>query len=475
MASQAQDKRLGSLHPLLLLAIVTACGFALRFVNIDRWPLWNDEGLTLLFAQWPYATLFFRPVDTMPGLYYGLHRLLVGPSAGVAEARSISLICGTLLIPATWFCAKEARVPALLSSGLVALSFSLIDYSQEARAYSLLILLVVLAAAFFIRWVREGKQGDLLACTLLNLLSFYTHPVSVFWIGPVSLAMLVLGRSRAVLPLALTAILAMPEIWRVTHYPSEDFYWLLQASPGQALNTITRAALPFRLGGPVAALTAVLLGWRVCVHRAGLSGWAKSNPGAAIALLILLGAPLLIWLSGFIAKPIFMTRTILIAVPALLMALALLLRFEHRLARFVVVALFGCGLLATGTVRPKEDWRAIADRVGDEAILMCQARQAAAMRHASPGANRMLLLYGNGLADIGTPSSLAGLFDILSSKTQMQDVWNRGRTPEEALYPVWAVRSGQLDQLAPAPTTLPEAIATCQASGTDPKPAYVAD
>ena len=35
----------------------------------------------------------------------------------------------------------------------------------------------------------------------------------------------------------------------------------------------------------------------------------------------------------------------------------------------------------------------------------------------------MLLLYGNGLADIGTPSSLAGLFDILSSKTQMQDVW----------------------------------------------------
>lgn len=461
--------------PLLLLALVTACGFGLRLVNIDRWPLWNDEGLTLLLAQWPTATLFLRSVDTMPGLYYALHKLFVGPMASVVEARSISLVCGTLLVPAAYFCAKAARVPALLSASLVALSFWLIDYSQEARSYSLLLVLVVLSAAFFIRWSRNRRAGELLASALLNLLAFYTHPVSVFWIGPASLAMLWLGRGKAVLPLILTAILALPEIWRITQFPKEDFYWLLQASPAQAIETLARAVLPFRASGLWAIIIAAVVAWRSWVNRTRLASWIKGNHGAAIALLILLVSPLLIWLSGFVAKPIFMTRTILIAVPGYLLALALLLRFEHRLARFAVVALFGCGLLVTGMTRPKEDWRAVAGRVGGDAALLCQPRQAAALRHALPGNNRLLLLYDNGLADIGRPPSLVALFEILSSKRLMAEARKRGQLANPGLYPVWAVRSGLREHLPAAPTTLGQAVATCQANQADASPAYAPD
>ena len=472
-ASEGAGKRFT--NPLLMLALVTACGFALRIVNIDRWPLWNDEALTILFAQWPLDTLFLRSVDTMPGLYYAVHKLLVGPLASAAEARSISLICGTLLIPATYFCAKAARVPALLSASLVALSFWLIDYSQEARSYSLLILLVVLAAAFFVRWSRDRRQGDLLASALLNLLAFYTHPVSVFWIGPISIAMLWIGRGRAILPLLLTAIVALPEIWRVTHFPREDFYWLLQASPRQAIETLSRAVLPLGASGPVAALLAVVAGYRAWAHHVELKAWVRANNGAGIILLILLVSPVLIWLAGFVAKPIFMTRTILIAVPGYMLALALLLRFEHRAARFAVVALFSVSLFFTGTTRPKEEWRVIAERVGGDPVLMCQPRQAAALRHALPGGNRFLLLYGNGLADIGAPGSLVDLFNMLSSKSRMEQAKALGGAANMNLKPVWAIRSGRSEHLPARPTMLGEAIAICEANHADSSPAYVAD
>ena len=145
------------------LLAVTLVGLILRLVNIHDWPLWSDEALTLLIAQWPLQTLFLIPADPTPGLYYALHKALLGPFAQVATARSISVVAGTLLIPASYFLAKQARVPAVLTAALVALSFPLIDYSQEARAYSLLVLLVTLSAGSFLWWARTERLGLLVA------------------------------------------------------------------------------------------------------------------------------------------------------------------------------------------------------------------------------------------------------------------------------------------------------------------------
>src|SRR5688572_6677054 len=148
----------GRLRPALVLLAITVAGFVIRFVNIDQWPLWGDEGLTLLLGQWSLRYLFLVPIDPTPGLYYALHKLLLGPMVDAAGARYVSLACGTLLIPAAYFLAREIRAPALLTAALVALSFPLIDYSQEARAYSLLVLLVTCSAACFARWTRSGRQ-----------------------------------------------------------------------------------------------------------------------------------------------------------------------------------------------------------------------------------------------------------------------------------------------------------------------------
>lgn len=468
--SQAKVRQIG------LLVFVTAAGFALRFVNIDQWPLWGDEALTLLLAQWPVQNLFLAPIDPTPGLYYALHKIFLGPMVDAAEARYLSLAFGTLLIPAVYFLAREARAPALLSAALVALSFPLIDYSQEARAYALLVLLVTCSAIFFIRWTRSRQQGQLLLALLFAVLAFYTHVVSIFWIGPMCLAVVWLGRRQSVQPLLLFVLLAVPEIHRILIYRPGNFSWLAQASPIEAADTLSKALLPFRVTGLPAAAIAAVIAWRIWEHRKRIADWIKSNPGAAYALAVLICVPAILWFFGLVAKPIFMTRTILVAVPALLLGLALLLRFERRLVRLGVVALYAGSLLVTGTARQRDEWREIAARVGDDTILMCQPWQAAAMRHAVGGNNRMLLRYDDGLREVWGEPWPVTYYQMLMNKKRAGEAKLRGMAANLDSYPVWPVRSGKAGQMMAAPVTLRQAIAFCDSvQPADRQARYIAD
>lgn len=456
------------------LIALTLVGLLLRTVEIDRWPLWGDEALTLIVAQWPYQFLFFTAVDPTPGLYYSLHKLLLGPAVDAASARAISLVCGTLTIPAAYFLAREARVPALLTAALVALSFPLIDYSQEARAYSLLVLLVTLSAALFVRWSRSRRLLALYGTLAASLLAFYTHFASVFWIGPSVLAILWLGRRQAVAPLLLTAIIATPELFRLARFPSDGFIWLAQATPVEAADTLARMLLPFQ---PVAwglLIAALLLGWRAWAHRSPIKAWAKANPGAALAICILAAIPLLAWLFGLVAPPVFMTRTILASVPGFILATALLLKFEQRVGRFIVISLYAVSLVITGTTRHKEDWRGIADRVGNDAVLLCEPGEVAAMSHVTNGRYRLFLHREDGLAEVGGRPWHRELF-VLMSENRMMEALKRGEAVDRRLYPVWPVRAGRLVTPSTAPKTLEQAAALCDRQEASTRARYIAD
>jgi len=457
------------------LVAITLAGLVLRLVDIDQWPLWTDEALTLLIAQWPVGNLLFAPVDPTPGLYYVLHHLFLGPMVGVAGARSISLLCGTLLIPAAYFLAREMRVPALLVGALVALSFPLIDYSQEARAYSLLLLLVTISAIFFIRWTRTMRDRELYLAIGSGILAFYTHLVSIFWLGPMWLAIFRVGRRHAVRPLLLFAIMAAPEVIRLIAYRTTGFLWLTQATPIQAWDTLGRTLLPFRPVGWWVAPALLLIGWRGWASRTRLVGWARENRGAAWTLLALLASPLLVWLFGFVARPIFMTRTILMGVPGFLLGIALLLKFERRLTRYGILTLYAASLFATGTTRAKEDWRPIADRAGGDALLMCQPWQGAAMKHALGGAKRVLLHYPDGTYEIGEEPWQKGYFKALTRNPQQWRNWRITREEEQAIGPVWAVRTGDIRVLGNKPTALAEASRICDSHRQDNAPRYIAE
>jgi hypothetical protein len=365
---------------LYAVAALFCVGVVLRVIAVGSEPLWGDEALTLLISQWPARDLFLAPIDPTPGLYYVLHKALIGPHAGVVAVRSISIVCGSLVPLATYALGRSAggRSVGLASMALTVLSFPLIDYSQEARAYSLLVLAVTLSAAAFLWWARSNRTLPLYCFAASLLLCVYVHFVAIFWVVPIALGSLALRRSRPLaLALGVVFIASVPEIVRLILYPKDVFSWLGQPTASDAIAEIGRTFFPFAPIWPVAAALICLL-----IAFGARQRW---SPEAALALGILLGSPLLIWLFGFAVKPIFMPRTVLIAIPAF--AVALSLSFKARpWALGAIVAAYVLNLIFTGTVRQKTDWASAEAmlknaRPGD-VIILCPGWEAAAFRHA---------------------------------------------------------------------------------------------
>jgi len=408
------------LQPMAGLALVVVLGFALRAIAINDQPLWGDEALTLMIAQWPFATLFLTPNDPTPGLYYAIHKALIGPDAGVVAARSISLAAGTALIAVTYGWAKECRIPALPAAVFTAVCFALVDYSQEARAYSLLVLLVSLSGWAFVRWTTGRSTLALMCFGACLLLAFYTHFVAVFWIAPMIAASFIVtrnepaGRRRLEWMICVLAVLAVPEANRLIRYPTPNFSWLGQAGPAEAINVTSYVLLPFgmfenglwKLGQRLAAIAGLLcyfiIGWLAYRHRRPLIAWARQNPAATMCLIVSIALPPAMWLFGYVRQPVFMPRTILIAAPGFFILLSLILSLESQIVRRLVLAVYALNLLVTGTVREKENWKSVSQvlaskvRKGD-VILLCPGWKAYAMRHAmDQKLNAPLLLELNG-------------------------------------------------------------------------------
>ena len=113
--------------------------------------------------------------------------------------RSISVVAGILSVGLIYVLGRLAfgKWGGLLAAALLAVWSMHVDYSQEARAYSLLFFFTLLTSvgllhyAEILRAQRVGAVGTrsdsgALALAMFgvgNVLSFYTHVVSIYWIG----------------------------------------------------------------------------------------------------------------------------------------------------------------------------------------------------------------------------------------------------------------------------------------------------
>lgn len=415
----------------LILAAIVGLGLLLRIVAIGRESLWTDEALTLVIAHWPVWEMITKPTDPTPFLYYALHKWLIPDGAGVVAVRSISLVAGILALPLIYVIGRFmlSRNGALLLTALAALSQPLIDYSQEARAYSLLILLTLSSVAALLWWLepigeklaREDIAGwrrptALALFVTASTLAIYTHLVAIFWVGPAVAIFFALTwncppriRRAAWLGIAAIAVLTIPEAMRLlaASPPSLGFDWAKQNRPaefvitwldtlflsGQRLAEGTRSDYQIFLLEAFVPLVAVAwVCWALISVRRPLYHWIAHNRAAATVLAGMLIIPLLIWLFGYVVRPIFVMRTILIAVPGYLLLVTLLIDLDRAVNRRRMTAglilLLQLGVVAvSGTVRPKEPWvevqQVLKARAGpSDLVIICPLWKYPAMRDA---------------------------------------------------------------------------------------------
>ncbi len=140
----------------LPLCAVILCCAALRLCRIGACDLWFDEAVSACGASGKFPVF----QDIQPWMYGWLLSLWLRVfPATETLLRLPSAVFGTLAVIALYRLGRLlfGRQAALAASFLAAISPLYVWYSQEARAYSLSLLLLILATYYLLRAVREDR------------------------------------------------------------------------------------------------------------------------------------------------------------------------------------------------------------------------------------------------------------------------------------------------------------------------------
>jgi 4-amino-4-deoxy-L-arabinose transferase-like glycosyltransferase len=112
---------------------------------------------------------------------------------GEAGLRSLSALCGVLTVPVTFLAARKliSERAGLAVAALTACNPFLIWYSQEARSYSMLVLLTAVALLAFAYARADPSRRNLVWWVLASALALATHYYAVLAIVPQALWLLV--------------------------------------------------------------------------------------------------------------------------------------------------------------------------------------------------------------------------------------------------------------------------------------------
>jgi hypothetical protein len=351
-----------------VLAGLVVLGAALRLVTLGHQSLWSDEAVTAQLVGLPFDDMLRRIPDsesTPPGYYVLLWAWSRVAGDGDAALRGLSALAGVLTIPATWWAgARLAHARAgLWLAALAASAPILVWFSQEARAYALMVLLCTLTIPLVLRAVERPAAGRLLGWGIVAALALATH----YFAGFVVLAEALWLAARLRPWRRVAAALAIPAIAVLGLLPIA----LEQAADDRAgfirdtalWRRILQIPKQFAVGYDLpaeAVLTAVALALAaVGVRLAFARGDAAERRGARRAAAlggVALGVPLLLALVGL---DFLITRNVLgaWAAVAAVPAIGFGARRAGRLGHAAGAALCGVLLLVTLAVQLDDSYQ----------------------------------------------------------------------------------------------------------------------
>ncbi len=167
----------------LLLAVLTAASALLRLGGRD-FSLWVDEGISVGIASHPLAEIpTVLAQDGSPPLYYLLlHGWMQAFGSSAAAVRSLSLVFALAAVPVAFWAGRRLLsdragwVAAILAATVPYLSVQ----SREARMYSLLVLVGLVAVTTFLGSLALGRRRWLPGFVVSLTAVLYTHHWGLF-------------------------------------------------------------------------------------------------------------------------------------------------------------------------------------------------------------------------------------------------------------------------------------------------------
>lgn len=361
-----------------LLAGIVVLGAVLRFATLDGQSYWFDEATTVRLLRMDLGDMLGAIPDSesTPPLYYAIAWFwakLFG--TGEVGLRSLSALVGTLTIPvvyavgARWAGSRAGTAAAALA----ATSPLLVWYSQEARAYALLVLLAALTLMVLPRALERPAGGRLAAWAAIAGLAIATHYFAAFLVVPEAVWLLHRRRARAVIPVAAVGVVSLALLPMAVQQAENDGARYIRAtSEVSRLASIPKQFLvgydaPGELAAAVFAALLALYGAYLLLRRADAGERRSLLPLGLLAALVV-AVPALLTLGGV---DYLITRNVIVAlVPSLvLLATGFAARSAGRggIAAATALAALGAALcvgVAIDDRYQRDDWRGVAERLG---------------------------------------------------------------------------------------------------------------
>jgi mannosyltransferase len=335
-AAESSIPQIRQARPSLLefgvLALIAGVAAALRFYSIATKSFWFDEGVSVAIARldwYNFARILWRREANM-ALYYLFLRYWLHFGGSEFFVRSLSVVFAIASIPVLYLLGRRLFGPrvGLIATALLVVNAYHVQYSQDARGYSLMLLLCLLSSLYFLKCLGEPTGRNRAAYVFTSVLAVYAHCFSGLLVIAQWISLRFLDKPPAAQTRATTrndwrwiALLVSPLVVFVATTGTGPLRWVQRP----ALKDLWIFALQFTgNGGPlllfayaVAFLAGLYPVWRTRnLQRVPWELWRHRF------LLCWMLFPLLLTLGLSLAKPLFVPRYVLFCLPALLLLVA---------------------------------------------------------------------------------------------------------------------------------------------------------
>jgi mannosyltransferase len=257
------------------LILLTIAGLFLRSYNLGYNSLWLDEATTFSISSQSFTGIWqtIAAGEFNPPLFYWIEHVMLLFGNSEAILRFVPAVLGVLTIPVFYLVGKEFldRNTGLIAAAACTISPFLIYYSQEARAYSMMLFFVGLATFFFLKAMKSGNWIHWALFGVFSALGFWTHFYAIVMIAALVLYALIIWAPKVrtelnnlkllVAGVIVFVILCLPLILVTISL----FATRTSSAPTFGLQGLTLVAETFTQISGFSALAAILLVILFCV------------------------------------------------------------------------------------------------------------------------------------------------------------------------------------------------------------------
>src|SRR5271165_4705277 len=353
----------------LVIILLTLVGAWFRLFHLGTKSLWLDEGATVTLARmaWPhFVHVWWYGEASFQGAFFLLMRGWLHLGQSEVWVRLPAALCGIASIPVIYVVARKlvGVGAALASAAILAFSPTHVYYSQEARSYTMTILLLLVSTWFFVRAVEQNREQYRILWTLFSVLAVYSHYFAAMVMVAQACSMFFRRKPAPwgrliILGLVILAI-AAPGLTYVFRVPPQAiiFTWMPKPTPKQLLH------LALFLGGSGEKFVLSMILWiagAIAIHRERNT---KSTPDSFWGGMLVISwvvVPIVLTALVSLHHPVFVQRYMIFSLPATVMLAGrgMTALPKRHLGFWLVVALCLASIVNIYSLyhKPREDWR----------------------------------------------------------------------------------------------------------------------